>query len=328
MKNSIIAKLFSALALFFVATGCSDNKTADTIAMERLDRAVAVYGNTDVPKRLAMIDSLGDYLAPYLNIVGVDTLCDSTMQMVSRSRMVEMFSPAVDSVFPNMDNCAAAIAGATARAADLNVTLPDYRYATVVWGKDKSVIVSDSIMFIALNHYLGPDHDAYSGWPDYMRVNKRPEMIPYDVVEARLALHCPFKADPQGNTLLSRMLYDGSLAYLKMQLIPDAAENMALGFSAEQLKDIAENESFMWNKLVNGKMLYSTDADLAAHLLGPAPASSPISPDAPGRAVRYIGYRIVKSYMENNDSQPLDALLSPGFYNDRNVLRKAAYNPK
>ena len=47
----------------------------------------------------------------------------------------------------------------------------------------------------------------------------------------------------------------------------------------------------------------------------------------PGRALRYIGLQIVRSYVNGHKDVKLEYLLSPAFYNNANTLRDAAYTP-
>ena len=61
--------------------------------------------------------------------------------------------------------------------------------------------------------------------------------------------------------------------------------------------------------------------------MNPAQNSAPISPDAPGRAAVYIGYRIVCAYMSAHPATSLRTLLTPAFYASPSLLRRAAYQP-
>lgn len=132
--------------------------------------------------------------------------------------------------------------------------------------------------------------------------------------------------EPDG-TLLNRMLYEGALVYAKTRLVPDADVTLALGFTPEQMRDVVANEEFAWNKIVSGKMLYSTDPELHDRLFNLLPNSAPISPQAPGRALRYIALQIVRAYVDGHKDVTLDFLLSPAFYNAPNTLREAGYTP-
>lgn len=328
MKNSITTKLFNAVAIILLLGACSKSPQQSGTRIIRLDKEVATYKDLAAKDKEQHLDSLYPYIAGYMQIIGLDSIDIPALNALSQSNMIAMFAPSVDSVFSDNDKYLADIAMTDKFLENLSDSLPRCAYATVIWGKDKSIIVNDTVMYIALNHYLGSDHEAYSNWPEYKRINKRPDMLPYDVMETRLALAMPYAANKAKNTLLSNMVYEGALAYIKFKLIPDARLCNALGFSQEQLDDIIKNESLMWKRLVSGQMLYSTDAILLQNLLNPAPSSSMISPDAPGRAVRYIGYKIVDSYMAKYPDTALGTLLKPSFYTDKDILRKAWYSGK
>ncbi|MDO5395489.1 MAG: hypothetical protein Q4F07_05945 [Bacteroidales bacterium] len=330
IKNSVKQDLFILIILFASAVlpmSCGKQKGND-IEIKRLDRVLEQYKDMDSTARAALRDSLALELTALMRILEVDTAAtDEALMLWSESMPVTMFTPAAEAVFPVTDSLSHAVTTALSVASREGLDLPQYKYAAVVWGREKSIIVYDSVMFIALNHYLGQDHEAYDHWPEYMRVLKRPDMLPYDIIESELALKYPYTPQAGDETVLSHLLYDGAISYIKMQLMENANECNALGFTADQLEDIRKNESFIWQRLAAGKMLYSTDSDILSKLLDPAPRSSLISADAPGRAVRYTGYRIVCQYMDRYPDTRLADLLSPQFYNSRQTLQKAAYAP-
>ena len=61
--------------------------------------------------------------------------------------------------------------------------------------------------------------------------------------------------------------------------------------------------------------------------MSPAPVTSVLSIYSPGRAGRFLGYRMVKRYLEAHPEADLASLLSPEFYNAPDVLEKIDYNP-
>lgn len=125
-------------------------------------------------------------------------------------------------------------------------------------------------------------------------------MLPYDLAEALIAEAYPYDSLAIARrTVLSRLLYEGALAYAKTQVVPEASEALALGYNEATMADIHSNEAFIWRHLIEGQMLYSTDATLMEKLFDPAPQTYIISPDAPGRVVRYIGLQIVTSFLKN-----------------------------
>lgn len=207
-----------------------------------------------------------------------------------------------------------------------NIELPVRKFAGVIWGRPQSIMFADSIMFIALNHYLGSDHPAYASLPSYRLIDKKQKALPYDVVEALLATRYPFEHS-DSTAVINRLLYEGALIEAKMRLVKDATLAEALGYTKDQLAWLEENEGLIWRKMNAAKLLFNHSEDVANKIVSPAPFTSPISSETPGRAGRYMGYKIVKSYLDRHDDTELKYLFSPDFYGVMNPLLNTGYNP-
>lgn len=323
---------------FVLLAGCSTkDKTADQqtvyppIAVERLDRVAAQFGGLDDEAADSVYAADKALLDAYMTTVGMrpDSIgAVRALRLWSTTLPVAMFAPPADSVFPVGTPLDSILGNIVGGAREHGIPLPDRRYAAVVWGRPESILFDGDVMLIALNHYLGEHHEAYSRWAEYRRSLKRPDMLPYDIAEALVATQMPYQPAADGDKVYARMLYEGALAEAKMQLIKDAKLQNALGFTDKQLADLQTNEAYIWNHLVNDKLLYSSDAEVMHRLFDLLPYSSVISPQAPGRAIRYTGWRIVRAYLDKHPDTTLPELLTPTFYNNADVLRQAGYAPK
>mgnify|MGYP000771381490 CR=1 FL=1 len=112
-----------------------------------------------------------------------------------------------------------------------------------------------------------------------------------------------------------------------MLTFPNAKLSDALGVSSEDLEWFKGHEAEIWDSIITRNLLYSQSDMDAAKLLSPAPATTIINHDAPGRAGRYIGYRIVKAYMDRHSDVTIKWLLSPAFYGETSSLVDAKYSP-
>lgn len=204
--------------------------------------------------------------------------------------------------------------------------LPVRKYAGVIWGKPHSIMFADSTIFISLNHYLGSDHPAYASLPFYRLIEKKQESLPYDVVEALLATQYPFE-HTDSSAVINRLVYEGVLIEAKMRLVKDASLADALGYTEKQLAWFDENESMIWRKINASKLLFDHSDDVVCRMVSPAPFTAPISAETPGRAGRYIGYKIVRSYIDKHNDVELKYLFSRDFYGVMNPLVNSGYNP-
>ncbi|HEY0091870.1 MAG TPA: gliding motility lipoprotein GldB [Flavobacterium sp.] len=185
------------------------------------------------------------------------------------------------------------------------------------------VIYADSLVLISLELYLGKDHRFYSPFATYLRQNfEKRQMMP-DVVTSFSMRKIP----PPENTLLSQMIYYGKQLYLKDILLPDYKDNEKIGYKPEEIQWCFENESYIWRYFVESKLLYDTDSKLPNRFINPAPFSKfylEIDNDSPGRVGQWIGWQIVRSFMENNDvSLPEMLKMDP-----KELFEKSRYKPK
>lgn len=276
----------------------------------------------------ALDDSLHVLIRDFFAFVDIDTVTPSSLRFWAHVPPVRIFTPDVDSVFSDLSPIERALGGILANAVDEGLDLPRRRYAAIVFGKkNTTMFATDSAFYIALNHYLGPDYPGYVGMEGYQRVVKTPQMLPYDMAEALVALRYPLSDAGGERSVAERMLYEGALALAKLRLVPDAEPWMALGYQPEQYQWLEEHEAELWRKLVGERLLYDKSPRTLEGLFAPSPITRPLSVYSPGRAGRYLGYKMVLSYLKNHGERPLAELLSPGFYADAQTIVEARYNP-
>jgi len=180
----------------------------------------------------------------------------------------------------------------------------DPRIITVTSEVDyrNKVIVTDTIALIALDTYLGEDHEFYGGIQKYLRQNFKKDQIIPDMAQEYAK---KYAYQPKTKTLLEEMIYHGKLLYFKDQMIPFVQEEARIGYTKEHLAWAKENESEIWRYFVDRELLYSTDSKLPARFINPAPFSKfylELDGESPGRLGQYIGWQIVRAYMDKTDS--------------------------
>lgn len=238
-------------------------------------------------------------------------------QSIKTSKMFSMFEPDVLKVFPAKIDPLAGLNGMGDCWNNIMGTpFPIKRAATVVLPKMQQVVVSDSTLFVVLNHYLGAEHPAYNGFPEYRRAVKVSARILPDVAEALTALNFPDKS----TNLMQAMVYQGALVEAVMQLT-GLSEQQVLGYTDQQMAEATKMQERVWNDLIKRKLLLSTDPAVISQMIDPAPSTVPVSPDAPGRLGRFIGHRLV-SPDGKKAGEPVSTLLTPEYYTNPDVVRQ------
>jgi len=172
------------------------------------------------------------------------------------------------------------------------------------------VIVTDTIAVIALDTYLGTNHEFYENIPKYIREDLKKEQI---VVDLAIAYAEKYIYQTQNKTFLDEMIYFGKQLYFTDVMIPFKSEATRIGYNQEQLDWATANESYIWRYFVERELLFSTDTKLSGRFITPAPFSKfyleDIDAESPGRLGQYIGWQIVRAYMERNDDSLKEMLL-------------------
>ena len=108
----------------------------------------------------------------------------------------------------------------------------------------------------------------------------------------------------QNKTLLDEMIYFGKQLYFKDKVIPFKTKAERIGYTEAQLDWAHVNESYIWRYFVERELLFSTDSKLPSRFINPAPFTKfyleEIDSESPGRLGQYMGWQIMKAYMQNN----------------------------
>ncbi|WP_445719461.1 gliding motility lipoprotein GldB [Flavobacterium sp.] len=187
------------------------------------------------------------------------------------------------------------------------------------------VFYTDTLALISLDCYLGKDHRFYVDFPEF----KKPEMEQNQILPNLVTSFCYGKiAPPADRTLLSAMIYFGKELYVKDKLIPEYSDAVKIGYTETQLQFCQANEYYMWSNLVENKLLYDSNPKNELRFIKPSPFTKfylEIDNQTPGRVGQWLGWQIVRSYMENNEDVTLDQLLA---MDSKSIFENSKYKPK
>jgi hypothetical protein len=200
---------------------------------------------------------------------------------------------------------------------------------TCITGFNNSVITGDSSLGISLDRYLGADCKYYPQLEiyNYMAAKMTPENIVPDCIYGWAASEWDFASMKyEAENVLAEMIHEGKLKYFEKCMLPDLSDDIIFGFTPGQMKFCRNNESQMWQYLVENDLLFKTDRFLIRKLTGEAPFTSFFTNESPGKAAVWIGFRIAESYMTKNPDTKLEDLMRD--LDIQHILEKAKYNPK
>ena len=190
---------------------------------------------------------------------------------------------------------------------------------------ESKAVYSPDYLFISLDCYLGKDNRIYESLYDYTLLEREPDQILPDIVSS---FSYGRIAPPKNKNLLSFMIYKGKELYLKDILIPDVPDHVKIAYTEMQNQFCLENESQIWSVFIEEKYLFDSNPMLEQRFMKPAPFSKfyrEIDNETPGRIGQWIGWQIVRSYMQNNPETKIQDLLA---MDAKELFENSKYKPK
>jgi len=193
-----------------------------------------------------------------------------------------------------------------------------------VSGFSQNVVVTDEILSLSADKYLGADYPLYQKYfYDYQRQLMSPDRIVPDYLLGFMMANLPFKGDE--DVLLDRMLYEGKLRYMLSQLLTDRKEWEYVGYNKEQYEWCVQHESLIWKTILDNHHLFTADYMTTNLYLKDAPHTSPLPDKSPGKAGVWLGYRIISSYIKHKSNISWRDLMENVDYKE--ILKQSKYKP-
>lgn len=182
---------------------------------------------------------------------------------------------------------------------------------------------ADSALIIGLDLYLGSDYQTYLelGYPVYITNRLSPEYILSDCFKEICWTKLP---EMNSNVLLDAMIEQGKTIYFAEVMLPDEKAEHLIKYSPEQLKWVIDNEQNLWSFIIENQLLYSTNAKAITMFMTDGPFTSGFSDESPSRTGHWLGWQIVRNYMDNN-RVTLKELLDETDY--QKILQESGYKP-
>ena len=250
---------------------------------------------------------------------------DSILLQRKDDSIQKLIKSSVDSVFSDFSSIEDDLLSLFKHIKYYNPSLEKPRLITVFSDVDyrNKVIVTDTVVLIGIDNYLGSEHSFYQNFHYYIRKNLEKDQIVVDLADeyATKMINQPIR-----NTFLDELIYQGKKMYLKDLWLPKRNDYSKIGYSIDELNWANENEYYIWEYFVKNEILYSTDPKLYDRFIAKGPFSRfylTLDNESPSSIGIYIGWKIIKSFMNNNDI-PLINMIR---YDSQFIFKNAKFKP-
>lgn len=316
--------------LFLVS--CQEPKCRETtvpsqpvhVTFERLESELfAAQSQAEIENFLETNPAFASLFLDAAEYPSLEILADKIFKLTSDPFVDTLYNEAI-SEFSDFSTVEERVTDAVGRIKTLVPDMKDITIQTAVTGLYKDLYISDTLVIIGLDFFIGDDASyPPMNIPQYILDRYNKEHLPVTIVKF---LSGSLVSKGKNETLISEMIDFGKTYYLLSRLMPCTPDSLIIGYSPKQMETVLDNEAIIWANFVENEVLYDANHLTKRKFLGERPNVYEISQECPGRIGAWIGWRIVESYMSKNKEVTIQQLISEKD-NDM-VFRKSSYKPK
>jgi hypothetical protein len=328
MRNLFLIILIIGLT---ACTGGSDRLDIDISGIPDPGMEVQRYGrdlfHMDPSNIGEELPKLAEIYPFFLGEPPLDTLSFIRIHEFVTDPVLRELAAACDTIYPDTKQL----------EKELNTAWRHYRYFfpdaeiplvyTYISGLDFEypIQLQGGILLIALDMYLGSDFRMYgeARIPQYRSRRATPEHLVRDaMLETANTIPVNYKEE---NMLLDQIIEKGKMLYFLDACLPGIHDSIKAGYSGDQLAWCEANEPNLWAFLIENELLFSSDYEKTHKLIIDGPFTSFFPNGSPARTGWWVGWQIVREFMENNPDVSVQQLMQD--LTARQVLDNSGYNP-
>ena len=189
-------------------------------------------------------------------------------------------------------------------------------------------ILAENVFIIGLHHHLSRRYSLYQSmkfqetYPKYISQRFEPDYIAINCMKNIILDIYPEKNNE--SSLIDKMVEKGKRLYVLSQLLPHYDEYKLIGYTEKQLKNCYKHEANIWDLFLQNNLLQITDYNIQKNYIGEGPKTQELGDESPGNIGSFVGWQIVKKYMDKNPKlSPADLMKS----DDEIIFQSVKYKP-
>ena len=181
---------------------------------------------------------------------------------------------------------------------------------------------------ISLDLFLGPDYPYKALDPqnpifsDYISRRYTREYIPIKVMGILIE---DLLGPLPGKRLIDFAIYEGKKQYLLSKLFPERTPAQLLEYTEAEYEWCVKSQLGIWDLYLDQELIYETNQKKINSYVNEAPRAKGMPEISPGRTAHFLGYQIVKAYMEKTESTLTELI---NMKESEEIFRKSKYKPK
>jgi hypothetical protein len=323
----IIMKQLVFIFLFFGLTSCKNDNIPDVsnikvnVTVERFEQD---FFKIDTLKTEQQIDALQtkypNFTIDYLyNILGATPQKDSTIKLVNLFINDNVYKQVFNDAQDQYKNFSKHEKEIIESFKFIKHYFPSYnlpsKVITFIGPIDGvgTALTSNHDIAIGLQSFLGANYPLYQTayvqeiYPSYIAKRFEPNYLAVNVVKNIVEDLFPYTSN--GRPLIEQMVEKGKRLYLINAFMPNVADSLKIGYTANQLSECNNNEAFIFSYFVQNNLLFQTEPSIIMPYITDGPKTQELSQTAPGNIGSFVGLKIVQNWMKKNKGKTLEQLM-------------------
>ncbi len=212
--------------------------------------------------------------------------------------------------------------------ANMKYYYPDFnppKIVTMITGLEGDLYVSDSLIIIGLDYFLGPKPKYKPKMYDYMLRRYQKNFIVPSVMLLYGIDNRYNKTSIEDKTILADMIAYGKAYYFAKRMMPCTPDSVFIAYTQEEIDGSRKNEGLIWYRLVEDQVLYQTSHMVKQKFIDERPKTIEVGEKCPGRIGTWVGWQMVNAYMKRNPDTTLPQLMN--FSNADKLFKDSKYKP-
>ena len=326
MKNLIIFSFFLSALL----AGCTSSETcgyrpenvkAQTdISIERLDREILSLKNREEIRNFIQREPvIAEYFLlrqQYPN----DSLFVEELYRRFTNPHIDTLQMEIDRVFGDLSTLENELESAFDLLRHYYPDTKVPRVRAVATGFDYDLMVSDSLIIIGLDYYLGEEAKY-----DYILRRYEPKFIVPSIMLLTGISTEYNKGDKEDISILADMISYGKSYYFAKRMLPCTPDSVLIWYSDREIQGVRANDDVVWSHFLENNLLWESSHLVKRKYLDERPKTYEIGAECPPRVATWLGWEIVKSFMEEYPETTLRELMEMD--NARKLFEASRYRP-
>jgi hypothetical protein len=180
---------------------------------------------------------------------------------------------------------------------------------TVISGLETDVVVTDSLVIVGLDYFLGEGAKFKPNMYEYMMKRYHKNFVVPSVILLYGISEQYNKTKPDDKTVLADMIAYGKAYVFTKHMLPCVPDSVLTGYTQKEIDGAFYNESTIWKRMIEDQVLFSTSHMIKQKYIAERPKTVEISAQCPGRIGMWVGWQITNGYLSETGKKLPELML-------------------